>query len=229
MNIHFVLIEPQVPENIGAAARAIKTMGFSSLWLVNSEKHLNPKAKHVAYASEDILNRARHFRSFREMLEQLDLSIATTAKHRNIKQEYYPAEDLKNILASKSNVIEHVGIIFGREEYGLTNQEIKQCHMVSYVAMKATYPSLNLGQAVMIYSYLVSALAGHPEKDRTSSDPAELKVLIDKVKSILPILDLPQSTNIYGRIMERLVHVQDDDIHLLHTICNEILKIANKE
>jgi tRNA/rRNA methyltransferase len=229
MNIHFVLIEPQVPENIGAAARAIKTMGFSSLWLVNTEKHLDPKAKYVAHASEDILNRARHFRSFREMLAQLDLSIATTAKHRNIKQEYYPAEDLKNILASKSNVIEQVGIIFGREEYGLTNQEIKQCHMVSYVDMKATYPSLNLGQAVMIYSYLLSALAGHPEKDPASSDPAELKVLIDKVKSILPILDLPQSTNIYGRIMERLVHVQDDDIHLLHTICNEILKISNKE
>jgi tRNA/rRNA methyltransferase len=224
MNMHFILVEPAVPENIGAAARALKTMGFDSLWLVNTKAHLNPKASWVAHASNDILEEARVFKRLEDALAELDFSIATSAKTRVVRQEYYLAENIPGILKEKSGFIKHAGLVFGREESGLTNDELKQCDIISQLPMQTSYPSLNLGQAIMIYAYLLSSgkkLAGEPSEDQ---QPGEFKALKSKVESILPLLDLPPSTNIYRRILERLMRITQDDVHLLHSISNEILR-----
>ena len=224
MNIHFVLTEPQVPENIGAAARAIKTMGYQSLWLVNTREHLNPKAKYLAHGARDILTRARLFDNYDDMLTELDFAVGTTSKMRNVRYEYQPAGQLKDLLHSRSGIVQNAGIIFGREEYGLKNEELKKCHLVSYIPMNTSYPSLNLGQSVMLYAYLLSGLSGKQNKEKEQVNPAELDALTQKVITILTWLNLGETTNIHGRIMERMMQVESDDVHLLHSICNEIIK-----
>jgi len=224
MNMHFILVEPAVPENIGAAARALKTMGFNSLWLVNTKAHLDPKASWVAHASNDVLEEVRVFDRLEDALAELDFSIATSAKTRVVRQEYYMADDIPGILHEKSGFIKHAGIIFGREEYGLKNDELKQCDIISRLPMHTSYPSLNLGQAVMIYAYLFSSGRNQTGETTPKQQAGELRALKNKVESILPLIDLPPSTNIYRRILERLMHVTQDDVHLLHSISNEILK-----
>jgi len=229
MHIHFVLVEPAVPENVGAAARALKTMGFDSLWLVNTRAHLDPKAGYVAHASKEILEQARTFDSFSGMLDELDFSIATSAKSRHVRQEYYMAGELPQVLNAKAGMIDQVGVIFGREEYGLKNGELERCDIISRLPMHTSYPSLNLAQTVMVYSYLLAS--GDPSSGAQAADynRAQLKALKSKVEQILPLIDLPETTNIYNRILERLMHATTDDVHLLHTICNEVLKKLPKE
>ncbi|MFC1585271.1 TrmH family RNA methyltransferase, partial [Fibrobacterota bacterium] len=98
MNIHFVLVEPRLPENVGACARAIKTMGFSSFKLVNPCDHLQARAKWVAHGSADILEHAVVYRSLNEAVSGMDLTIAATAKPRTVKTEFYSADRVPDLI-----------------------------------------------------------------------------------------------------------------------------------
>ncbi|MDZ7606531.1 MAG: TrmH family RNA methyltransferase [Cyclobacteriaceae bacterium] len=86
---------------MGAAARALKTMGFSELRLVNPTNHLSDKARWLAHGSTDILDNAKVFTSLEDALIDVDFSIGTTAKERSAKQDYYPPEEAKEIVQSK--------------------------------------------------------------------------------------------------------------------------------
>ena len=83
MEIVFVLVEPAVPENIGASARALKTMGFDQLRLVNTQQHLEKQARILAHGSGDILAQAQAYDSLPAALADIDLAIATSAKPRH--------------------------------------------------------------------------------------------------------------------------------------------------
>jgi len=87
MDISFILVRPAVPENIGAAARAIKTMGFSKLILVDTSAHLCPKAQRLAHSSQDILEQASYFNEFADAILGFDLIIGTSAKKRSVRQD----------------------------------------------------------------------------------------------------------------------------------------------
>lgn len=226
MNLYFILIEPAVPENIGAAARAIKTMGFRSLWIVNSKQYQEEKAKHLAHGANEILENARYFSTFKEMLSELDFSVATTSKSRSVRFEYLEGKNLHSFLSQKTNIVNNTGIIFGREKYGLSNEELKQCDIISSIPQINNYPSLNLGQAVMLYAYLLSDLSNQmtttKKITKEKQSIGEYKTLRDKVEYILPKLGFDQETNIYGRITESLARVSQDDMHLFLSLINKI-------
>ncbi len=95
MQIHFVLVEPQVPENVGAAARALKTMGFERLRLVNSRILQEPRTQWVAHGSREILQQAEVFASLEEALADIDLAIGTSAKARHNTRYLYSPDELK--------------------------------------------------------------------------------------------------------------------------------------
>jgi tRNA/rRNA methyltransferase len=230
MKINFVLVEPAVPENIGAAARAIKTMGFNSLWIVNSKEYQKKEAKYLAHGANDILDSLVYFSSFHKMMQNLDFSIATTAKARRVRYDYMEGKELPEFLIAKKNIVENVGVIFGREEYGLRNEEINQCDITSSIPLSSPYPSLNLSQAVMLFAYLLSPINNLKlTKTKEEKVDSELEALKEKIKTILPHLDMGSETNIHGRIFERLMHAEQDDIHILHSLANKIMeKISGK-
>lgn len=232
MNFHYVLIEPSVPENIGAAARAIKTMGFTSLWIVNSKQYQKKEAKYLAHGANEILENARYFSNFKEMLSALDFSIATTVKSRSVRIEYIEGKKLPHFLSQKGEIVNHAGIIFGREKYGLTNEELKQCDIISSIPQAANYPSLNLGQAVMLYAYLLSDISNNMtttiKNIQEKQSVNEYKTFKEKVEYILPQLGFDKESNIYGRIIESLARVTKDDMHLLLSILNKISEKIKK-
>jgi tRNA/rRNA methyltransferase len=225
MEFSFILVEPAVPENIGASARAIKTMGFNKLCFVNPLNHLDKKVRIVAHASSEILEEARIYQSIYELRSDFDFLIATSAKRRRTNENYIKAEDLPDFIVKRSDTLNRVGIIFGREESGLSNAEIKICDIITSVSLANPYPSLNLSQAVMIYAFLLARVLPNYSKEDTGKYPEKsLQALKMKVKEVLKEIEIKQSHIIGPRIMERMSYLKNEDINLLHSIANAFLE-----
>ena len=151
-NVFFVLVEPKTPGNIGAAARALKTMGFQNLILVNPGDHQAPEAQWMAHASEDVLKKAVICPTMKEAVADKHFVVATTQRERSFHLPYYNPQELAEKIIPLT--FKHrVALVFGREQTGLTNEEISLCDAVSTIPSHTRHPSLNLAQAVMIYCY----------------------------------------------------------------------------
>jgi tRNA/rRNA methyltransferase len=212
MNIHFILVSPTNPGNIGSAARAIKTMGFSSLRFVAPVHHLEEMSLKLAYGSHDILKSAIIYNTLEDALADVDFSIATTAKRRTRFYDYFHPEKARDLVESKS--IANLGIVFGREDRGLEDQEIEQCDIISTVPLAQEYPSINLAQCIMIYSYVF-----HQIKQATSptfeAEAAEQRILKSRALEVLEALEISKRENLSTRMVERVMQANQDDTHLL--------------
>jgi len=219
MEVFFILVEPAVPENVGASARAIKTMSFNKLRLVNPCDYLSMEAKKLAHGSNEILSSAEVFESLDQAIQDIDLVIGTSAKSRRIKHDYYPADRLVDIINKKGSSIHSAGIVFGREEYGLSNEEAKRCDIICTIPMKAGYPSLNLSHAVMIMAYELSRLHADTHKETVRSPEAlTLKVARRMIEEALASIGVNQNEVLFNRILERINSAGEDDLHLLYSI-----------
>lgn len=223
MQIYFILVEPAYPENIGAAARAIKTMGFDKLRLVNPTDHLVKEARWLAHASIEILENAEIFSSFDEAVSDIDLTIASTAKRRSVKFDYIEAGNLSELLKGKTKSIDKAAIIFGKEESGLDNDIIRQCDLASFIPMKTKYPSLNLAQAIMVFAYELSKINIQTStKEEPIVEQQTFPVFKQKLDFLLLELRIEKNKNLYHRILERSNLLGDDDLQLALSILNRI-------
>ena len=229
MHFTFILVEPKVAENIGASARAIKTMGFESLRMVKPCEYLSGKASWVAHGSIEILENAEVFNSLAEAVADMDIVIGTTARYRWIKQEYKSIRDLKQVINEKKGSIRRAAIVFGREESGLTNEELRICDLTTSVPLKNDFPSLNLSQAVMLYAYELSDIQVRlGESADSDPEPESVRALRDRASTVLELSGISKEEVIYGRIIERLALAGDTDIKLMHSVSAAILKKLSK-
>ena len=234
----FVLVAPAVPENTGASARALKTMGFSRLRLVRSAAQKKEEALWTAHGARDVLLSAEVFGTLEEALADRDFSVATTARRRGMKHEYYPPEVLPRLIQEKGEDVS-VAVVFGCEESGLSNHELQLCDCVSSVPLAAAYPSLNLAQAVMIYAYALSPLAGRraapdgryaadaPPRDSPRTESPAFPALKKRVARILAGAKLPDL--VCRRVLERLGALRREDIKLAHSVCAKLEKRLREE
>jgi tRNA/rRNA methyltransferase len=213
----FILVEPAVPENIGASARAMKTMGFNRLRLVNPCTFREGKAKWVAHASGEVLDGAEVYASLADAVSDVDFVIATSAKTRSVKGDHHPADGLSDLIRSKSESINSVAVVFGREESGLTNEEMQHCHISTFIPMATTYPSLNLSQAVMLYAYLLSSNQTESDEDEEVKK-SKFKALNNRLEAYLKDTRIESNPNIYKRIFERVALLGDNDINLMMSV-----------
>ena len=153
----FVLVEPSEAGNIGAAARALNTMGFSDLRLVRPQADpLSGLAMAFAHGSEQLLEKAPVHSRLEDALSDIDLACATTARHRLQKHHYVSARELPENLQQKGDRLQKVALVFGSERSGLSNQDVALCDLLTTIPQANLQPSLNLSQAVMIYSYILA-------------------------------------------------------------------------
>jgi TrmH family RNA methyltransferase len=152
-NLYFILTEPESHGNIGATARALKTCGFKNLVLVNPKLDIeHPETMWMAHQSEEIINSAPIVASFNQAIADKRLVIGTTQRKRHFKFPIYTPEEISEKIQEVAQ--EHpVGLVFGRERTGLTNEELLQCHLHSSILTATTIPALNLAQSVMIYAH----------------------------------------------------------------------------
>jgi len=146
-----ILCQPQLGENIGAAARAMANFGLTDLRLVAPRDGWpNPKAEAMAAGAADLLASARLYQTLHEALADLTLVFATTARERGITKEILTPTEAARRLREATG--ERTGILFGNERAGLENDDISLCDAVITIPT-AEFTSLNLGQAVLLASY----------------------------------------------------------------------------
>ncbi len=225
MELHFILYKPAVPGNVGAAARAIKTMGFQHLRLIDPCDHLGQEARMLAHGSNNILEEASIFGTFEAAISDLDMVVCTTSKERTTKHDYYSTREFGEYLLNKQAHLEKVGILFGTEESGLPNKLILQSDLAMTIPMATSYPSLNLSQSVMITAYELSLLnlLEKPGQSLIKSGEGwgELK---KQTLQLLVEAGIPEGSSLFHRIMERIATVGANDIPLFLSVINRISK-----
>jgi TrmH family RNA methyltransferase len=153
--VAIVLVKPKVSGNIGAAARALKNMGLADLRIVAPRDWDAEAARIMAVHADDILARARLFTNLLEAVSDRTLTVGTTCRTGPYRSEVQPIREAASILAVEAEA-NRIAIIFGPEDYGLSNEEIGQCHRLVSIPASPDYPSLNLAQAVMVVAYEIN-------------------------------------------------------------------------
>ena len=149
-----VLVEPQLPENIGMVARAMANFGLSELRLVNPrEEFPNEKAIATASKADHIINGAQVFDSLREAISDINFVFATTARERDGFKPVRSAVEAADAMRIRENSGQHTAILFGRERWGLNNEEISLADEIVTFPVNPAFASLNIAQAVLLMSY----------------------------------------------------------------------------
>ncbi|MBM3070687.1 tRNA/rRNA methyltransferase [Enterobacter sp. RHBSTW-00994] len=224
MHLSIVLVAPARAENIGAAARAMKTMGFTDLRIVDSVAHLEPATRWVAHGSGDILDNITTYRTLAEALHDISFSVATTARSRAKFHYYATPQELVPLLTEKSQWLTKAALVFGREDSGLTNEELELADVLTGVPMVADYPSLNLGQAVMVYCYQLSSLMQIASPQAIATDENQLSALRTRAQSLLSQLGVADDQKMADWLHQRLGRLEQRDTAMLHRLLHDIEK-----
>jgi len=148
--IRFVLCRPSHPGNIGAAARAIKAMGFSDLRLVAPERFPAPEAEWMATNAADVLSSARVHSKLEETIKDCVAAFALSARGREWSPQVL---DVRSAAARATEILGPVAFVFGNETAGLTNDEVFACQYLVHIPASPEFSSLNLAQAVQVVAY----------------------------------------------------------------------------
>lgn len=235
--IRVVLSHTSHPGNIGAAARAMKTMGVSRLALVNPKCFPHEEAIARSAGAEDILLAAKVCPTLDEALAGCVFAVAVSARHRNLgpkpSQARDAAPDLVNLARGGD-----VALVFGNETSGLSNDEVQRCQRTVFIPANPEYSSLNLGSAVQLlcYEMRMAAFAGQPpvvtkavpfaSPLATNDDIERFYSHLERVMVTTEFLDpdhprrlLPKLRRLFGR-----AELERDEISILRGILDAVEK-----
>ena len=155
--IGFILVKPQLGENIGSCARALKNFGFSKLDLVAPRDGWpNTKARMTSVGAYDIIKKSKIFKNTLDSIKQYDLVFATSARKRDINKKHISISNFSKII--KKNKKSKIGIIFGPEDSGLSNQDLSYSNYVVKIPTSKKFSSINLSHSVIIICYEIFSL-----------------------------------------------------------------------
>ena len=149
-NIHFILVRPQMGENIGSVARSIKNFNIKHLRIVNPRCHWpNQKALATSVGAKDVLKSTKLYNSIEKSIGDLDIIFASTSRIRRINKKIISILDLKNKVKKKRKI----GILFGPESSGLSNDEISYADYLVKIPTNKKFSSLNLSHSAIIFCF----------------------------------------------------------------------------
>lgn len=224
MQFPIILVSPARPENIGAAARAMKTMGFNQLRIVASDAHLQPATRWVAHGAGDIIDNIQVYPTLADAVADMDFIIATTARSRAKFHYYATPEQLVPLLREKQQWMSRMALVFGREDSGLTNEELALADILTGVPMVADYPSLNLGQAVMVYCYQLASSMQTAPVSISPDQNGQLDALRDRMTGLLEKLNVADDNKMSDWLTQRLGLLEQRDTAMLHRLLHDIEK-----
>jgi tRNA (cytidine32/uridine32-2'-O)-methyltransferase len=197
-NIRIVMSHTSHPGNIGAAARVMKNMGLSRLYLVNPNQFPSYEATAMASGADDLLSQAIICDSLAEALEGCHLVLGSTARERKIQHHFIDARDagLLSVIESKA---QQVAFVFGRERTGLTNEEIGLCHQLINIPSNPEYSSLNVASAVQIVSYEIMMAF--------LQDNSQLTLKLDDLKNSKNYASSDNMERFYQHLQQTLIDI----------------------
>jgi tRNA/rRNA methyltransferase/tRNA (cytidine32/uridine32-2'-O)-methyltransferase len=168
-SLRIVLMETSHAGNIGAAARAMKNMGLDDLWLVAPKSFPDDDATARASGAGELLASATVVADLDQALKGCGLIAAVSARQRSLAWPCKtPREAAAEIVARTANTT--VALLFGREKYGLSNEELERCHLLISIPANPEYSSLNLAMAVQLLAYEIRLASGHNSLPPVSVD-----------------------------------------------------------
>ena len=231
-NVTVILVEPATPGNIGSAARALKTMGLSDLVVVNGPANfaIHQQTTMLGHGAGDVLKHARAVSNWEDATEGLHWLVGTT--HRKRRAQFPQIVEARQAAAKIAGVSRNnrVGVVFGREEAGLTDAELRRCHDIASVPQAAEHPSLNLAQAVMLFAYEIylASLGEMPGPRYNLATVHEIESVLTHLAESLskvgfrPHQGDPES---FLRSLRRVLSrapLEKRDCNVLHRICQQI-------
>ena len=181
-NISFILHKPQLSENIGACARAIKNFSFKKLILINPKPIFpNDKIFATTVGAKNIISQSKVYENIEKALKDIDIVIATSARFRNKNIKHINLDDLKKIDFKKK-----VGFLFGSEASGLSNEEVSYANYTLQIPTNPEFKSLNLSHSLIIITQVVSSII----KVRTKPFQKSKKVKSASKKEIQSMINL---------------------------------------
>ena len=181
-NISFILHKPQLSENIGACARAMKNFDFQNMIIVDPKPIFpNDKILATSVGAKDVINKSKTFKDLKSALKNIDIVIATSARFRNKNIKHIQLEDLKKIDFKKK-----VAFLFGSEASGLSNNEISYCNYTLQIPTNPKFKSLNLSHSLIIIAHYTSSIL----KSKTLKFLKSSKVKTATKREILLMADL---------------------------------------
>ncbi|CAG4896253.1 tRNA (cytidine/uridine/adenosine-2'-O-)-methyltransferase TrmJ [Paraburkholderia gardini] len=236
----FVLVEPSHPGNVGAAARAVKTMGFSRLVLVTprvANVQNDPEAIAMASGADDVLACAHVVPSLTDALNGVQWSIALTARAR----EYGPPQLSPRAAAAQARghaAQGEIALVFGNERTGLSNEDVERCSVLAHIPANPAYSSLNLAQAIQVLSYELrmayleaadSSATGSVDPDvspRAASDEIErMYVHLENALIALDFLDPVNPKKLMSRLRRLFARsgLEREEVNIVRGIAKHIL------
>ncbi|WMS87607.1 RNA methyltransferase [Pleionea litopenaei] len=171
-DIHFVLSHTTHPGNIGAAARALKTMGLQHLKLVNPKDFPSAEATRRASRADDILANAQVCNTIEEAVTEAKLIVGTSARSRTLPWPMLEPRELAEKIANDP-AQRPVAILFGTENSGLTNEELQMCHYHVCIPTNPEYSSLNVASAIQLITYELRLAALAQDQEIVVAPPIE--------------------------------------------------------
>ncbi|MGK5080390.1 RNA methyltransferase [Janthinobacterium sp. HLX7-2] len=239
--LRFILVETSRPGNIGGVARAMKTMGFSDLVLVNPrfpDALTDPEAVAFASGAQDILAGARIVGSIAEALEGCNYAAAVSARLREFSPPVTAPRAIAGQLAAAQEL--HAAVIFGNERFGLPNEIVEQCNVLINIPANPEYSSLNLSQAAQVVAYecRVAALGDAQAASVVgfhgdAASLAQVDGMYEHLQQALVAIDFLDADN-PKKLMPRLKRLfsrtglETEEVNILRGIARHILAMAKK-
>jgi len=231
-NIRIILVNPSHPGNIGAAARAMKNMGLSCLYLVQPEKFPHPEAVYRASRADDVVRNARVVATLDDALVGCTHVFGTSARDREMSAEVLDVREMVTMIMQQPQKTK-IAIVFGREKHGLYNDELRRCQYQVKIPTVADYSSLNLGAAVQVIAYeLYVAQGGARQADQPKIDPAtademeglyqhleKIATQVDFLKPDKPRKMMPRFRQIFNR-----ARLDKEDVNLIRGLLAKIYR-----
>lgn len=244
------MVQPSHPGNVGSAARAIKTMGFSELVLVDpklASMTAQPEAIALASGADDVLANTQTFATLEEALAPITLACALTARPRDIGP---PAADIRaTATIVRAHLDAHtegrVAIVLGTERAGLTNEQIGLCHRICHIPANPAYSSLNVAQALQLAAWemryaLLDTAHNVPQSPATGAAPSrgaepasgeaahallshweQALIAIKFLDPAHPKKLMPRMRHLFGRN-----GLTRDEVDMLRGVCTAMIKTA---
>ena len=148
----FILVKPQLGENIGACARSMKNFGFTNLNIVSPKFAFpNHKTKVTAVGAYNIIDKAKIFNTTDKAISMFDMVISLSARRRNINKKHITMKDFSNIIRKRRNA--NIGLMFGPEASGLSNKDLSFSNYIFQIPTSSKFKSLNLSHSLNLICY----------------------------------------------------------------------------
>ncbi len=235
--IYIILYEPEIPGNIGAIARAMANFDFENLVIINPQCEVRSsdayrRAKHADF----ILNNAKI--KDKSFLEEMDYIVGTTARigtDANLNRSPITPEEMSKIISDKVNSNVKIGLMFGRESHGLSNEELKLCDTVVTIPCSKKYFTMNLSHAVTILLYEIFKRIGKGHNEGiTYASKKEINALERHFDEMLNLLDFEDENKRetqrfnFSRMIGRL-YVKKKEVFIIHGLLTKIINKIKKD